>query len=165
MFIVSFKLNRKKLAIVILIIVLLIVLAVSILVKTREAGILNTLQKEITYNFSNIKTNEDRINFLKQFGWEIEEKPIEIMELQIPKEFDQVYSNYNEIQKEIGLDLEKYKGKRVKRYTYKVLNHPTNKNDEVRANILVYKDRVVAGDIMTTSIHGFMHSLLYKVNN
>ena len=103
------------------------------------------------------------MDFLKQFGWEVEEDPIEIMEIRIPKEFDKVYQSYNELQKEVGLDLEKYKGRRVKRYTYKVLNHPSSKDVEVRGNILIYKNKVVAGDIMTTAIDGFMNSLLYKV--
>ncbi|WHH56890.1 DUF4830 domain-containing protein [Petroclostridium sp. X23] len=164
MFIVSFKFSKKKLIIAVLIILLMMISAASIFIKAKYTIIFNTLQNDISYNFKNIKSNEDRINFLKQFGWEVEEKPIEIMEVQIPEKFGSVYTNYNKIQQEIGLDLEVYKGKRVKRYTYKVINHPVYNNDDVRANMLIYKDSVVAGDIMTTAIDGFMHSLLYKID-
>ncbi|NLY43090.1 MAG: DUF4830 domain-containing protein [Clostridiaceae bacterium] len=163
MFIFSFKFNYKKAILFLSIIVLVLFLGISLMEDTREVNIFNVSDKSNLYNFTNIKTNKDRVNFLKQFGWDVEEQPIEIMEVQIPQEFDEVYKNYNEIQKEVGLDLEKYKGKRVKRYTYRVLNHPSGKDVEVRANILIYKNRVIAGDIMTTAIDGFMNSLLYKI--
>ncbi|MDK2800888.1 MAG: hypothetical protein PWP27_1586 [Clostridiales bacterium] len=162
MFIVTFKLNRKKILIAILIILMVLILGASAFIKSKDLNIFNTLKQEVIYNFTNIKTNEDRIEFLKQFGWEVEEKPLEIMEVHIPEELDLVYENYNEIQKEIGLDLERHKGKRVKKYTYRVLNYPSCIDEEVRANILIYKDEVIAGDIMTTAIDGFMHSLIYK---
>ena len=115
--------------------IIAVILGVSFIVSTRETSIFNTLDRSSIYNFNNIKTNQDRVDFLKQFGWEVEEDPIEIMEIRIPKEFDKVYQSYNELQKEVGLDLEKYKGRRVKRYTYKVLNHPSSKDVEVRGNI------------------------------
>ena len=166
MFIVSFKLNRRKILVTVLIVLLGILLAVSMFVKAKDVKIFNTLQKEeFAFYFTGIKTNTDRVEFLKQFGWVVQEDTIEIIEIQIPEEFDQVYANYNAIQKEIGLDLTKYRGKRVKRYTYKVLNYPIEVQGEVRANLLVYKNRVIAGDIMTTYMQGFMHSLLYKVKD
>ncbi|MGE4282369.1 MAG: DUF4830 domain-containing protein [Clostridia bacterium] len=161
MFIVSFRLNVKKITIVVLVFLFIIVVAASVLIKAKDINIFNSLQGQLSVQSLKVRSNEERVAFLKQFGWEVVEKPIEIMEVQIPEELDQVYINYNNIQKEIGLDLEKYRGKRVKRYTYKVINHPTCKDDEVRANLFIYKEDVVAGDIMTTDIDGFMHSLLY----
>ena len=54
--------------------------------------------ENITY--SGVKTNEDRINFLSQFGWTVESEPAEEAEVTIPSEFDRVMASYNELQKQ-----------------------------------------------------------------
>ena len=59
--------------------------------------------------------NEQRIDFLKQFGWEVEQEPVSIEEIVIPQQFNQVYERYNELQKTQGMDLTKYAGKTVKK--------------------------------------------------
>ena len=74
-------------------------------------------------NYSKIRTNEDRINFLKQFGWEVSPEAVESEQVTIPSEFDKIFAGYNEIQKRQGLDLTKYKGKTTMRYTYDVTNY------------------------------------------
>lgn len=162
MFIISFKLKSIKLLFVGVTAIIVTIFSVWALSSFVINNITDVFQPKHDFKFSNIKTNEDRIEFLEQFGWEISPNSIEIVEVMIPEEFDAVYENYNKLQSELGLDLQKYKGKRVKRYTYKVLNHPKVSNTEVRANILIYKNEVIAGDIMTTSIEGFMHSLLFS---
>ena len=50
-----------------------------------------------TYNYEKIKSNEDRINFVKQFGWDVDPQALNEQEVQIPKEFDKIFSAYNEI--------------------------------------------------------------------
>ena len=42
--------------------------------------------------------------------------------------------------------LEEYKGKKVKRYRYKILNYP-GKNVSAEATLLIYKGEVIGGDI------------------
>ena len=110
--------------------------------------------------FSSARNNEN-IEFLNSYGWEVLETPLEKVNITIPETFDDVYNNYNSIQLEAGLDLSKYKGKSAIRYTYSVLNYPEDVGEEVRANISVVENIPIAGDIMTTSISGFMHSLCY----
>lgn len=105
--------------------------------------------------------NSENIEFLNSYGWEVEENPLEKVSVTIPETFDDVYNNYNILQKEAGLDLSEYRGKSAIRYTYSVLNYPKEVENEVRANIIVVDNRPIAGDIMTTSISGFMHSLCY----
>ena len=51
------------------------------------------------------ETNSQRVTFLAQYGWEVEEEPVEIRDVTIPEEFDQVYQQYNEVQKSQGMDL------------------------------------------------------------
>ena len=89
----------------------------------------------------------------------VEPEADEVVEVQIPKEFDDVFTNYNAIQKTQGCNLEKYAGKRCKRYTYVVTNYP-GQTDNVRANILVYKDRVIGGDVCSLELGGFMHGFV-----
>lgn len=104
-----------------------------------------------------VQDNEDRVEFLSAFGWEVEEEPESIEEIVVPEEFSQVFEKYNQVQKLQGYDLEKQKGKRVKRYTYVVKNYP-NEPDYVRANILVCKEKVVGGDICSLRAEGgFLH--------
>ena len=107
-------------------------------------------------NYSKIKTNEDRIAFLRQFGWEVSPEETESEQVTIPSEFDKIFSGYNEIQKGQGLDLAKYKGKTMMRYTYDVTNYEGYEG-KVQANILVYRGKVVGGDICSADINGFIH--------
>ena len=63
-----------------------------------------------------------------------------------------------------GLDLEKYKGKEVTRVTYEITNYPEAEG-KVLANIILYKNRVIGGDICTTDVNGFIHGFAKKQPN
>ena len=106
--------------------------------------------------YDNISTSEARRAFLAGFGWEIDEEQTEEDAVVIPAKFDTVYEDYNEIQKAQGLDLERYRGKTVMRYTYPVKNYP-DYDGTVYATLLIYKDRVIGGDVCSASVDGFAH--------
>lgn len=108
--------------------------------------------------FDRIRDAGDRVQFLSQFGYVVDETPVEECEVLIPKEFDRVFAAYNELQKSEGLDLSRYKGKKMMRYTYNVTNYE-GYNDPVYANILVYKNKVVGGDVCSADPNGFAHGL------
>ena len=74
----------------------------------------------------------------------------------IPDEFDRIYTGYNNIQKEQGLDLSKYRKKELTRYTFEVTNY-NGYDGKVYANVLVYRNKVVGGDICSADITGFVH--------
>lgn len=151
MFIVSMKANRKKVLIGLLLAAAAI-LAVFCLFRGEKAA--PTSQK-LGVSLA-AETNEQRIAFLKNFGWEVEPEPSEIVEVAIPAEFGEVYASYNEIQKKQGFDLGQYREKRVKRYTYVVCNYP-NEPEDIRANLLVYEGKIIGGDICSLKLEGFMH--------
>lgn len=153
MFVVSFKSSKKKLAVLAAAGIVL----VGALIWAGASGIAEPTANVSGINYS-ASTNEERVNFISQFGWEIDTDPIEVEEVIIPTEFTDVYENYNKIQKEQKLDLEKYKGMRVKRWTYAVKNYPgyENKDGVVRANLLVYEGRVIGGDVCSVELDGFM---------
>lgn len=72
----------------------------------------------------------------------------------IPDPFDEVYLQYNALQKQQGFDLEPLAGKVCRQWVYEVTNYPAE--TPVHANLLVYEDRVVGGDICSTELDGFM---------
>ena len=106
------------------------------------------------------ETHEERMTFFSQFGWEVDENPAQVKEVIIPSEFDETYEEYNNIQRQQKLDLEKFKGARVKMWSYDILNYPGYENTDniVRGNILVYEGTVIGGDICSNELGGFMHT-------
>lgn len=102
--------------------------------------------------------NQNRVEFLTKLGWQVSADAVEVADVVIPLEFDEVYQNYNQIQQEQGFDLSQYAGYQVKRYSYEVYNHPSG-DEFVRANLLVYKEKLVGGDVCSLRLDGFMHGL------
>lgn len=94
-----------------------------------------------------------RIEFLRKYGWEAEVPPISEEEIVIPAEWDEVYTGYASLQQAQGFNLDKLRGKTVTEYTYHITNYP--EKDEVAAHILVYKDRIVGADISEMEQGGF----------
>lgn len=105
--------------------------------------------------------NHSNAEFLNGYGWIVDEEPIESLVVELPPVEDEIYREYNRLQREAGLNLENYYGKSGVRYTYLVLNYPSQTDCQVRANVLVVDGRAVAGDIMTVASDGFMSSLVY----
>lgn len=151
MFVFSIKSSKLKIALT----AFAAVLAVAAVVLLINRGKPAVSDNAISLKASNAS---ERAAFLSQFGWEIEEDPVEVAEVIIPAEFDRGYEKYNEIQKAQNLDLTPYAGKRAKRWTYNIKNYPGYEGDSgtVQANILVYEGAVIGGDICSTELDGFM---------
>ncbi|MBE6543099.1 MAG: DUF4830 domain-containing protein [Ruminococcaceae bacterium] len=107
-------------------------------------------------NYDGIGGISDIKDFLSSFGWELKEGEPVSEEVTIPDEFDKVFVNYNEIQKKQGLDLSKYKRKTVTRYTFEVTNFEGYEGT-VYANVIVYRSRVIGGDICSAAPDGFVY--------
>ena len=105
-----------------------------------------------------VRSNQDRIEYLSVYGWQVGAEPLSTQELLIPEEMDASYSEYLALQNSQGFDLNKYAGKRVKRYTYEVLNYPTGESG-VQANLLICKNTVVGGEVLSPRLDGFLHGL------
>ncbi len=109
-------------------------------------------------DFSGMKTREDRIAFVESFGVKVDAESEEEEAFSMPRELDRVILGYNELQKKQGLDLSKYTGKRVTRYTYRVTNY--NADGEVFVNLFVYRNKIVAADVSSADPTGFVTPLL-----
>ena len=157
MFILTAKLSKKKAIVAVLILALILI---AIILIAGRAGQKNNNASETSALSAVVKTNEDRVRYLNSLGWEVEEKPLEEQKVIIPREFNDIYERYNDLQKMQGFDLSKYGGLEATRYTYKVLNFPDAKGLVV-ADIIVYRNRVIAGDIQSNALDGFMVGLKY----
>lgn len=98
-------------------------------------------------------SNDDRVKFLTDLGWEVSAVPTETMQVRIPSQTSELYERYNELQKSQGYDLSRYAGKTVNRYVYQINNYP-GATQPVYATLLVYRDQIIGGDITDTSPNG-----------
>ena len=114
------------------------------------------LEQSVSYSYDKVKSAEDVVSFLSQFGWQVNATPVESVTVTLPEEFDKVFAAYNELQKEQGLNLTKYRGKDVTRYTFAVSNYEGYEGT-VYANVLVYRNRVIGGDVCSADVTGFVH--------
>ncbi len=144
MFVVSVKSSKVKIAMFSALIITACVAIFALFGNNSPQVVL--ADKEITLRAGNEK---ERISFLSQFGWSVDIEPFEVKEVVIPSEFNETYIKYNELQKSQDFDLEKYKGEKVKMWTYTVKNYPgyEEKQGYVVANLLVYKNAVIGGDV------------------
>jgi hypothetical protein len=157
MFIYSLRASTLKFVAVVIISIGLLITLITVIPSGGETVVYAASdQGSARINYNNIRVNEDRINFLKQFGWEVDPEPVEAAEILIPREFDAIYTKYNEVQKAQSLNLEKHRNKTVKRYTYEVINYPDHPGT-VYANILIRNNKIIGGDICSAEINGFMH--------
>ena len=152
MFIYTARLNKKLIAAVLC----LLVLGICALLLFLFSGKADTSP---VFSFSSVvKTNEDRTAYLNSLGWQVDLAPIDQQEILIPEDFFGVYGDYNELQLSQGFDLRDFAGYTAMRYTYTVLNHPES-TEHVVADLIIYRDEVIAGDIQETSLDGFMTGL------
>ena len=107
---------------------------------------------------ANLSSNDARVEYLKSLGWEVHAAPAESGQVRIPTDSSEVYDRYNDLQKAQGFDLTRYAGKTVSRYVYKVTNYP-NATEPVYATLLIYKNKVIGGDIVNTAPTGAIQGL------
>lgn len=105
----------------------------------------------------NADTHNNRINFINNLGYTVDENSATERQVLIPYEFSDVYSNYNSVQQQAGYNLLKHKGKNVICYSYNLEDE-----DFKVINLLVYEGLVIGGDVSSLNIDGEMLPLLKK---
>ena len=146
MLIMTAKVDKRKLLIAAVAVVAAVVLLISL--GSRDSAPTASMSTAPAAD-----TNDARVKFLTDLGWEVTPSPTETGEVRIPKAEDEVFDRYNELQRSQGYDLTKYAGKKVMRYVYRINNFPEAK-EPVYATVLVYKDRIIGGDITDTTPGG-----------
>lgn len=84
----------------------------------------------------------DLNSLIADLGISIDEDSVVSVEVYIPQNFNETYTEYNLLQQKAGYNLREYAGKKVLKTTYKL-----NGNDEYVLNLLTYKNRIIGGDI------------------
>ncbi len=98
------------------------------------------------------KTTAQRREYLSNLGYKAVKSNV-CRRVVIPESFDMVYTSYNDMQKKANFDLSDYRGLEVELYTYKL---DSIKNfDNAEANLLVYRGKIIGGDIASSSADGF----------
>ena len=152
MFIYSMRASTLKFFAVVCVALVTLITLITFVPTYGDASDISVLEnKEI--NYDKIKTAEDRVEFLKQFGWEVAPGEVSSTEVKIPEQFDKIFTAYNEIQRRQGLDLTKYKNKTAVRYTYEITNYE-GYDGTVYATLIVYRNKVIGGDICTAELGG-----------
>lgn len=105
-----------------------------------------------------LETEAERLDFLRNLGWQTSEEPINCREVIIPEEWNEVYTKYNELQLQQGFDLSKYRGKTATVYTYTVMNYD-GKPDNMVANLVICDGKLIGADISCTELGGFMQGI------
>ena len=167
MFVYSFKASTVRILGVVCVALVGLIALVAFVPTYVTAGGADTSvgqisNQSVSIKYDKIKNEQDVANFLAQFGWQVEGKAVEVKQVTIPTEFDKIYAGYNQIQLAQGLDLTRYKGKEVTRYTFKVSNYEGHEGT-VYANVLVWRKKVIGGDICSAEItDGFVQGFEKK---
>ena len=150
MMICTVRFSKKK-AVAILLAIAIILAAVILAMPERGTG------SDAAGASGAVRTEEDQAAYLGSLGYQVELPPLECKMVVIPKQFDDVYTAYNEMQQECGFDLADYRGREVTLYTYAVVNYPENR--DVLCDLLICGGRVIGGNLYTAALDGFMHGL------
>lgn len=156
MVIFTTKLSKNKLIGIVCAAAALLILVILLANRTSAADIVETAATVK----QKLETPESRVEYLKNLGYDVDEAFVRSQEVLIPKEFSEVYQQYNALQQSQGFDLEKYKGKTVMQYVYLVENYPEENSDPVYATLLIYKNKLIGGDISRGGAEGFLRPLL-----
>ena len=147
MIMMTAKVNIKKILIGLTAAVALILALITLLGKNDSNAAVSTMSD-----------NDNRVQFLESQGWQVTTSPKESGQVKIPAEMTPAYSRYNDLQKSQGYDLSQYAGKTVTRYVYEVTNYP-DADHPVYATLLVYKNKIIGGDVTNTSARGAVQGL------
>ena len=144
MFVMTAKVNKKK---------IFLILGAALALIGILIALLGGKDSVSTLASGTVSGNDDRVQFLTSFGWEVATSPVESGQVRIPEDTSQVFERYNALQKTMGYDLSEFAGKTVMRYVYKVKNYPGATAD-VYATLLISNNQVIGGDITDTAAQG-----------
>ena len=94
-----------------------------------------------------VKSAEDMADFLLGYGVEADAGTAQVLQVTIPKKFDNSFKAFNEVIGSIGMDLTKYKGKMVEKWVLQSPNR-TVEDQTAYAVLLVKNDRVIGGYLL-----------------
>ena len=104
------------------------------------------------------ETEQQRISYIESFGWDAGITRVDVKEIRIPVDFDEVYEEYNAIQRQQGFDLRRYRAHSVRQYTYEI-SRTDDDPVPMLAHLLVENGVIIGADITSAQAGGFTGSL------
>ena len=104
-----------------------------------------------------------RIAFLAAQGWEVDAGSETYKRVLLPQTLEGALKDYNALQLSQGLDLKKHLGQRCDQYSYEVTNYP-GEGQTVLAVLYVQGKKLIAADVHSTALNGFMKALVAGKN-
>lgn len=154
MFVCSFKASKLKYLVALAVCACFAVAVIALMPDTEHSVTVNGTQTEYEDNlkirFDGIKSKADVVSFVESLGYAVDASSADFAQIKIPSKPDATLTEYNKIQKSQGFNLFKYKNKTVSRYTFLVTALPdmqTLPEDEVYLTVILYKNKVVGGDV------------------
>jgi len=147
----STKMNfTKRKAVVIVLALAALLLFVIFLRWNTEAG-------------HDLSTVQGRKSFLLELGWEISDESEECKTVLLPESLSGIMADYNRMQQAQGYDLSAHLGERCQQYSYRVTNYP-DEEQTVFVTLYVQGKKLIAADIHSTALNGFMHGIRHETN-
>ena len=87
MVIMTAKVSKRKILLIGLLIILAVVLLITCLKKSSGSDTPPDTAEEIT----EVATNEARVAFLEQFGWEVQAEPVQTQQVRVPEDPSEVF--------------------------------------------------------------------------
>lgn len=105
-----------------------------------------------------LSTLDGREAFLRELGWEIDRDTEEFRTVVVPEKLEGIMSQYNRMQLAQGYDLNGHLGESCQQYSYQLTNYPDSESP-VFVTLYIQGKELIAGDIHTNAMNGFMHGL------
>lgn len=131
----SVKTTRTKIMGTICIILAVIIAVILFFYAERGENAAESISRRVS-------NNNERIEYIASKGFKTAEEPNAVEEVLLPKEMDEILSEYNEIQKKSGFDISPYLGKTVKKYVYQVEDE-----EETFVTLYIFDEMIIAADI------------------
>ena len=94
-----------------------------------------------------LSTTQDMIDYIASKGFAADIQTAQVTEVEIPKKFDANFEVFNEkIKQTDGLSLEKYKGDKVNKWTFDLLEY--NSESGAAAVLLIRKEKLIGAYIL-----------------
>lgn len=132
---------------------LLLICGIVLLLIFTARSVFGTKEKPL-----DLSTADGREAYLKSLGWEIDRDSESFRTVLVPRKLEGIMAQYNKIQLRQGYDLNKHLGQSCKQYCYDVKNYPGSQG-KVIVSLYIQDGKVIAGDVHSTAVNGFMHGL------
>jgi len=108
-----------------------------------------------------LSTLEGRQAYLNSLGWEIDPESEAFRTVVVPDKLEGIMAQYNRMQQANGYDLSLHLGESCSQYSYDLKNYSDSEGGVI-VTLYIQDGQLIAADIHSTAVNGFMHGLKAK---